>query len=106
MYAETMAFVTLSVSELLRAYTARSEYYPLLKIGVFKNKWMNYGVVSSLVMILIVVYVPFLNQIFGTLPLGVAQWLEILPLLIFPSLAAEMTKFFFSPARKTARQIA
>jgi P-type Ca2+ transporter type 2C len=106
MYAETMAFVTLSVSELLRAYTARSEYYPLLKIGVFKNKWMNYGVVSSLVMILIVVYVPFLNQIFGTLPLGGAQWLQILPLLIFPSLAAEMTKFFFSPARKTARQIA
>jgi P-type Ca2+ transporter type 2C len=105
MYAETMAFVTLSVSELLRAYTARSEYYPLLKIGVFKNKWMNYGVVSSLVMILIVVYVPFLNQIFGTLPLGGAQWLQILPLLIFPSLAAEMTKFFFSPARKTARQI-
>jgi P-type Ca2+ transporter type 2C len=106
MYAETMAFVTLSVSELLRAYTARSEYYPLLKIGVFKNKWMNYGVVSSLVMILIVVYVPFLNQIFGTLPLGGPQWLQILPLLIFPSLAAEMTKFFFSPARKTARQIA
>jgi P-type Ca2+ transporter type 2C len=106
MYAETMAFVTLSVSELLRAYTARSEYYPLLKIGVFKNKWMNYGVVSSLVMILIVVYVPFLNQIFGTLPLGVAQWLEILPLLIFPSLAAELTKYLFSPTRKTARQIA
>jgi P-type Ca2+ transporter type 2C len=100
MYAETMAFVTLSVSELLRAYTARSEYYPLLKIGIFKNKWMNYGVVTSLVMILIVIYIPFLNTIFGTLPLGWTQWLQILPLLIFPSLAAEMTKFFFSPTRK------
>jgi P-type Ca2+ transporter type 2C len=100
MYAETMAFVTLSVSELLRAYTARSEYYPLLKIGVFKNKWMNYGVVASLVMILIVIYVPFLNTIFGTLPLGGQQWLLILPLLIFPSLAAELTKFLFSPTRK------
>jgi Ca2+-transporting ATPase len=40
-YAETMAFATLSISELLRAFTARSEYYPLLKIGVFKNRWMN-----------------------------------------------------------------
>ena len=40
-FAETMAFVTLSISELLRAYTARSEYFPLFKIGVFKNRWMN-----------------------------------------------------------------
>ena len=37
-YAETMAFVTLSLSELFRAYTSRSEYYPLLKIGFFKNQ--------------------------------------------------------------------
>jgi P-type Ca2+ transporter type 2C len=102
-YAETMAFVTLSVSELLRAYTARSEYYPLLKIGVFKNKWMNWGVVSSLLMIMVVVYIPFFNGIFDTLPLGWAQWAEILPLLIFPSLAAEITKLLFSPARKSRR---
>jgi magnesium-transporting ATPase (P-type) len=32
-FAETMAFVTLSASELLRAFTARSERYPILKIG-------------------------------------------------------------------------
>jgi P-type Ca2+ transporter type 2C len=99
LYAETMAFVTLSVSELLRAYTARSEYYPLLKIGIFKNKWMNYGVLTSLLLILVVIYVPFLNEIFGTLPLGWQQWAQIMPLLIFPSVAAELTKFFFSPTR-------
>jgi P-type Ca2+ transporter type 2C len=106
MYAETMAFVTLSVSELLRAYTARSEYYPLLKIGVFKNKWMNYGVLTSLLLILVVIYIPFLNEIFGTLPLGWQQWGQILPLLIFPSLAAELTKFLYSPARKAAKHAA
>ena len=33
-YAQTMAFITLSVSELFRAYTARSEYYPIFKIGI------------------------------------------------------------------------
>jgi Ca2+-transporting ATPase len=90
--AETMAFTTLSCSELLRAYTARSEYYPLFKIGVFKNKWMNYGVVSSLVMILLVVYIPFFNKIFNTIPLGWEHWVELLPLLIVPSVAAEITK--------------
>jgi Ca2+-transporting ATPase len=99
-YAETMAFVTLSVSELLRAYTARSEYYPLLKTGIFTNKWMNYGVLTSLLLILVVIYAPALNNIFHTLPLGWQQWLPILPLLVLPSLAAEVTKLLFSPASK------
>jgi Ca2+-transporting ATPase len=99
-FAETMAFVTLSCSELLRAYTARSEYFPLLKIGVFTNKWMNVAVASSLALILAVIYVPFLNNVFDTLPLGLAQWEVIVPLLFVPSVTAEVTKVFFSPTRK------
>lgn len=99
-FAETMAFVTLSVSELLRAYTARSEYYPLFKIGVFSNKWMNIGVLASLVLILLVVYVPFLQEVFDTTALGWLQWLEILPLLAIPSVAAELTKYFITSRRK------
>jgi Ca2+-transporting ATPase len=96
-FANTMAFVTLSCSELLRAFTARSEYYPLLKIGPLKNRWMNLAVVSSLAMIMAVVYLPFLQAVFKTQPLGWAQWSELLPLLILPSLAAEFTKYVFAP---------
>ena len=44
--ATTMAFVTLSFSELIRAFTARSERYPILKIGVFSNRNMNYAGIS------------------------------------------------------------
>ena len=95
-FAETMAFVTLSCSELMRAYTARSEYYPLLKIGMFRNKFMNYAILSSLILIMLVVYIPFLQTIFNTQPLGWLQWSEILPLLIVPSLAAEFTKLVFA----------
>ncbi len=91
-YAETMAFVTLSCSELLRAYTSRSEYLPLLKIGPFKNRYMNYAVLSSLVLILAVVYLPFLQPIFNTEPLGLAQWEIILPLMIIPGMVAEIMK--------------
>ena len=91
-YAETMAFVTLSCSELLRAYTARSEFYPILRIGIFSNKYMNIAVLSSLVLIMAVVYIPFLQPIFNTEPLGLAQWEIILPLLLIPSVAAEVMK--------------
>ena len=88
-FANTMAFVTLSCSELLRAFTARSEFYPVLKIGPFTNRWMNMAVVSSLAMILAVIYVPFLQTVFKTQPLGWAQWSEILPLAYSTLLAAK-----------------
>ncbi len=99
-FAETMAFVTLSISELFRAFTARSEYYPVLKIGLFKNKLMNWAVLGSLVLIFAVIYVPFLQPIFNTAPLGLAQWAEILPLVLVPSVAAELTKTFLRKKMK------
>jgi Ca2+-transporting ATPase len=104
-FAETMAFVTLSTSELIRAFTARSERYPLLKMGVFSNKWMNLAVLASLAMVLLVVYVPFLNPIFKTQPLGWEQWQLILPLLLIPSIVAELVKWYMSSrAKKKAQQ--
>jgi Ca2+-transporting ATPase len=95
-YAATMAFVTLSFSELLRAYTARSENYPILKIGLFSNRTMNWAVISSFVLLLAVVYIPFLNIIFDTVPLKMTQWQYILPFLFIPAIAAEITKWFIT----------
>lgn len=98
--AATMAFVTLSFSELLRAFTARSERVPILLIGLFNNKVMNVAILSSLILLLVVVYVPFLQGIFDTVPLGWVQWRVILPLLLGPSIAAELTKVIFSLKKK------
>jgi len=91
--APTMAFVTLSFSELLRAFTARSERYPLFKIGLFTNKYMNLAFITSLILLLVVVYIPFLQPVFNTTSLGWEQWRMILPLLFIPALAAEVGKF-------------
>ncbi len=102
--AQTMAFVTLSASELLRAYTARSELYPLFKIGVFSNKYMQYAVSMSLVLLLLVIYVPFLGDIFNTEPLTLLDWLYILPLILFPSVMAELTKVVLSRQHARERQ--
>ena len=90
--AATMAFVTLSFSELLRAFTSRSEYISVFKIGFFSNRTMNLAVISSLVLLLGVIYVPFLRPIFDTVALDMQQWEIILPLLLVPSIAAEVTK--------------
>ena len=88
----TMAFVTISFSELIRAFTARSERYPLIKIGPFSNRLMNYAVLTSLALLLVVVYVPFLQPIFNTTSLYWEQWQYILPLIFIPAVAAESSK--------------
>jgi Ca2+-transporting ATPase len=97
--AQTMAFGTLSISELIRAYTSRSERYSLFQIGIFSNKWMQYAVVSSLIILLAIIYVPFLQPIFNTVALGWREWRLMLPLLFAPAIAAEVTKIFLRMPR-------
>ena len=92
--AETMAFVTLSLAELFRAYTVRSERASLFQIGVFSNKYMQYAVGLSITLLLIVCAVPFLQPIFNTHFLSLREWGVVLGLAIMPAVAEEITKFF------------
>ncbi len=92
--AETMAFITLSLCELFRAYTVRSERASLFSIGVFSNRWMQYAVGVSLVMLLLVCSVPFLQDIFNTHWMSGAEWAAVLGLSFIPAVSEEITKFF------------
>ena len=92
-WAQTMAFATLSISELLRAYTSRSERHGLRQIGVFSNKVMQWAVSLSLVIILAVIYLPVLRIFFDTRPLGLREWAVMAPLMLIPALAAEVNKW-------------
>jgi len=92
--AKTMAFVTLAMAELPIAYTARSERSSLWSIGVFSNKWMQWAVLFSVIIVLAIIYVPALDPIFETAFLGLREWLVIAPLIFVPAATAEATKFF------------
>jgi Ca2+-transporting ATPase len=102
--AETMAFVTLSLCELFRAYTVRSERASIFKIGIFSNKWMQYAVGLSIALLLLVCALPFLQPIFNTHFLTAREWSVVLGLAIMPAVAEEITKFFLrlSESNKTA----
>lgn len=99
-YAETLAFTTLVFSELIRAYTARSERYPLLKIGVFSNKWMNLAILTSTLLMMAVLYMPFMQEVFNTVSLGWREWELIIPLFLIPSVAAEAVKYLVTYRRE------
>jgi P-type Ca2+ transporter type 2C len=100
--AQTMAFVTLSLSELVRAFTARSEHLSIFKIGVFSNPWMVGATVLSFLLVLIVVYVPFLQPFFYTVTLTPDDWLFMLPFFFASPIAMELIKVYIRRHRKWA----
>ena len=92
--AETMAFVTLSLCELFRAYTVRSEKVSLFRLGIFSNKWMQYAVGASIALLFLVTVVPFLQPIFNTHFPSLREWSVIIGLSFVPAVSEEITKFF------------
>lgn len=92
--AETMAFITLSLCELFRAYTVRSERASLFRIGVFSNRYMQFAVAFSIILLLLVVNVPFLQPIFNTHFLKPIEWAVVLGLALIPAISEEITKVY------------
>jgi Ca2+-transporting ATPase len=98
--AETMAFVTLSLCELFRAYTVRSEYASIFQIGVFSNRNMQIAVFFSIALLLLVCTVPILQTVFNTHFLAVREWGVVLGLALLPAITEEITKVFLRLADK------
>lgn len=90
--ARTYAFATMIFGELLRAYTARSERFSVFKIGFFKNKYMVSSTMLSLLLLIGVIYLPFLRTVFNTISLSYFDWLIIIAFSLIPFTVAELSK--------------
>ena len=98
--ANTMAFATLTLSQLFHAFDVRSEEASLFHIGVFSNPAMNRAFLIGLVMQLAVLCVPPLQAVFGTVPMSPLEWATVLALAVTPVAVCECAKAI---ARRRAR---
>ncbi len=78
----------------IRAFTARSQFSPFFGLRMFSNRYMQSAVGLSLVLLPLIVPVPILSAVFDTTPISLHDWAEMLPLILLPSAAAELTKSF------------
>jgi Ca2+-transporting ATPase len=92
--ARTMAFATLIMAELFRAYSCRSERVSVFRLGLFSNKAMNLAVAFSGLMLLSVIYIPKVNSIFDNTSLPLIAWLPMVALAVIPFAASELLKVF------------
>lgn len=87
----TIVWTTAILFELFFVYTCRHKK-PLLKDGIFSNKWLNYSVLFSIILHLILIYSP-LAKIFGAVALNSIDWLFILPFAFSGLIVFEIGKY-------------
>jgi Ca2+-transporting ATPase len=83
-YAQTIAFATLVMAQLIHVFDCRSEK-SVLSRNPFGNQFLVWAVISSLVLMIIVIYYPPLQPVFHTLPIAAKDWLLIVGLSSVPT---------------------
>jgi len=92
--ATTMVFVGIvcaQIGNLLACQTTRMSSF---KLGLFKNKWILRGILFEIVVILAIVYIPYLQDIFGTTSLGINDWLYVITFVPIMLFADELRKYW------------
>lgn len=88
----TMTFVSLVLIQFFKAYNFRSDHFSVL-VRPFANKWLNMSIIWELILLVIIIYVPFLHGPFGTFSLPFIDWVIILALSMTISPVLELVKW-------------
>jgi Ca2+-transporting ATPase len=94
--ARTVAFTVLALLQVAHVLNCRSADKSIFKIGIFSNFYLVLAILSTLALQVAVVYVPFFQYAFSTIPLAAADWLFILGIALTPVFFVELRKLIFS----------
>jgi Ca2+-transporting ATPase len=73
-YAQTMAFTTLMLFQIVNVFNARSDAESAFT-GILRNRWLIAAVALSIALQAAVLYLSFLQQAFATVGLTIGDWL-------------------------------
>ena len=75
---ETMAFGTLSFTQLWQSLNSRSDKFSIFRLGIFSNRYLVLAILGSGILQLMVMLVPFLQSVFQVTALTFSQWLVVI----------------------------
>ncbi|XP_051147147.1 calcium-transporting ATPase, endoplasmic reticulum-type isoform X2 [Andrographis paniculata] len=102
--ATTLSLSVLVAIELFNSLNALSEDNSLMSMPPWRNPWLLGAMSASLVLHCLILYVPFLANVFGVVPLGLNEWLLVLAFSAPVVLIDEALKFVGRRRRKRLRQ--
>ena len=89
---QTMAFVTLALSELVHVFNVRDNKKSLFKTKVFNNSKLIWAILVSAALMFVILLVPALRNIFSIPVLPIGNILELVLLIFAPILIVEIFK--------------
>lgn len=92
-FATTMVLASIVTMQIGNGFAVRTERTSILRKGFFSNRFYIWGIVTELVIIGLIVYVPFLQRIFHTAPLKLTDWLFLFALTPTILIADEIRKW-------------
>jgi Ca2+-transporting ATPase len=90
--ANTVAFTTLVILSNVLVLNFRSFEKPLHKVGWFSNPWLLGAVIAMIVLQIATVYVPFMQGVLKTVPLGWNEWALVIAVALLPVVLSEFYK--------------
>lgn len=90
--ANTMAFATLTFSQLVHSLNVRSERESLLTIGLFSNQALRRALAATVLPQIVVLSFAPLQKVFSVVPMTGSQWLAVLLLSGLPFVICELEK--------------
>ncbi|MCM4081228.1 HAD-IC family P-type ATPase [Paractinoplanes hotanensis] len=96
--ARTAAMNLFVVVEAFYLFSCRSLTHSAWRIGLFTNPWVTAGVTVQAIGQLAITYLPGMNTLFGTAPIGADVWLRILAIAAVASLVVAVDKRLRRPA--------
>ncbi len=76
--ATTMALGAIIFCQIGAAMNCRTESQSVFKLGLFKNRLINLGIIFEILLFCALTYLPFLHQLFNTAPLGLPHWIFLI----------------------------
>ncbi|MHA2271926.1 MAG: cation-translocating P-type ATPase [Candidatus Hodarchaeales archaeon] len=104
-HAQCMVFTTLVTIEFLKAFSFRSDHQSIFAYGPFTNKWLNLAIGWETILILLLIYVPFLQGPFRTFGLGPIEWIIVLSCAFTIIPVLEFGKWFFVRRTQAMRHV-
>lgn len=101
----TMAFATLSISQLVHAFNMRSEK-SILKTNIMSNPYLVGAFAIGLILQISVINIPFLSEIFRVSALGTSEWLWVSLLSVSPLIIVELEKLHTNISSKRTKKTA
>ncbi len=90
--ARTLAVNLFVFGETAYLFNCRSLTRPIRELGLFSNRWLWAGVAAMTALQLVYTYAPLFNRLFGSRPMGPADWGLVLAASLAVSLAAAAEK--------------